>query len=91
MSDTADALWHGWQPSAPGQPADALTWTYHAQAVPDGEYWSVRVPRLDRTTQARTLAELEPMTRDLIATMENVPPDSFALTVTIAFPAEPSP
>jgi len=61
--------------------------TYHAEATPDGPYWSVRVPQVNRTTQARTLTELEPMTRDLIATMENVPPDSFALTVTIAFPA----
>ena len=157
MSDTADALWHGWQPTAAGaaartcrasavphgpdwtaarcadcgQPA-ALIWThdgpvwhhgtcpppsgtpayhaeatqdgpswpgapgprvYHAEAVPDGPhipgglFWSVRVPAIERTTQARTLAELEPMTRDLIATMEDVPPGSFALTLTIAFPA----
>ena len=77
-------------PSWPGAPGPRV---YHAEAVPDGPhipgglFWSVRVPAIERTTQARTLAELEPMTRDLIAVMEDVPPGSFELTVTIAFPA----
>jgi len=92
-----DPLWHGGRdPREPGW-ADGLVQlasgirTYHAEVTQDGPWWSVRVPVIERTTQARTLAELEPMTRDLIATMENVPPDSFELHVSVTFPArEPS-
>jgi hypothetical protein len=36
-------------------------------------------PEVQRTTQARTLREVEPMARDLIAIMEDVPADSFTL------------
>jgi hypothetical protein len=63
------------------------TQPYYAEAVPDGEFWSIRVPAIGRTTQARSLAEIEPMTRDLIAVMTGVPAGSFGLTVTLAFPA----
>ena len=55
--------------------------TFHAEAARDGEFWSVRVPEIGRTTQARTPAEIEPMARDLIAIMEDVPADSFGLEI----------
>jgi hypothetical protein len=58
---------------------------YHAEVARDGEFWSVRVPEIARTTQARTLAEAEPMARDLIAIMDGIPADSFDLDV--AMPA----
>ena len=47
--------------------------TYHAEVTRDGGFWSVRVPEIARTTQARTPAEIEPMARDLISVMEDVP------------------
>lgn len=56
--------------------------TYRAEVTADGEFWSVRVPEIARTTQARTPAEIEPMARDLIAIMEDIPADSFALEIT---------
>lgn len=58
--------------------------TYRAEVERDGEYWCVRVPELDRTTQARTLDEVEPMARDLIAIMEDVSKGSFDLEIVFA-------
>ena len=62
--------------------------TYHAEVDRDGKVWRVRVPEVARTTQARTLREVESMARDLIAIMDNIPADSFDLDVTLALPAD---
>jgi hypothetical protein len=62
--------------------------TYHAEVDRDGSVWRIRVPEVRRTTQARTLREVEPMARDLIAIMEDVPADSFDLHVRITLPEE---
>jgi hypothetical protein len=62
--------------------------TYHAEVDRDGSFWRVRVPEVERTTQARTLREVEPMARDLIVIMDDVPAESFDLKVTITLPAE---
>ena len=56
--------------------------TYHAEVSQDGKFWRVRVPEVARTTQARTLNEVEPMARDLIAIMDGIDADSFDLEVT---------
>ncbi len=61
---------------------------YLAEVDRDGTVWRVRVPEIRRTTQARTLREVEPMARDLISIMEDVPADSFAVTVRVTLPAE---
>ncbi|HVB45578.1 MAG TPA: type II toxin-antitoxin system HicB family antitoxin [Streptosporangiaceae bacterium] len=62
--------------------------TYHAEVDRDGRVWRVRVPEVQRTTQARNLREVEPMARDLIAIMDDIPADSFSLDVTITLPAD---
>ena len=62
--------------------------TYRADVDRDGRVWRVRVPEVQRTTQARTLSEVEPMARDLIAIMDDIPADSFSLDVTITLPAD---
>lgn len=62
--------------------------TYHAEVDRDGAVWRVHVPEVARTTQARTLREVEPMARDLIAIMDDIPADSFALDVTLTLPAD---
>lgn len=54
--------------------------TYHVRVERGDRYWLVHVVELDRWTQARTLREVEPMARDLVATMAGATPDSFALT-----------
>jgi hypothetical protein len=62
--------------------------TYHAEVDRDGRVWRVHVPEVQRTTQARTLGDVEPMARDLIAIMDDIPADSFGLDVSITLPAD---
>lgn len=62
--------------------------TYHAEVDRDGKVWRIHVPEVARTTQARTLREVEPMARDLIAIMDDIPADSFELNVSITLPAD---
>lgn len=62
--------------------------TYRADAERDGQFWHVRVPEVEWSTQARDLAEVEAMARDLIAVMDEVPADSFTLDLRIAFTAQ---
>jgi predicted RNase H-like HicB family nuclease len=61
--------------------------TYTARVERGEKFWLVTVPEIQRTTQARTLREVEPMARDLIAVMEEVDPQSFELKADIVFPA----
>jgi predicted RNase H-like HicB family nuclease len=60
---------------------------YTAQAERDGKFWFIRVPEIGYATQARTVDEIEVMARDLIATMKEVPADSFELDVSINLPS----
>lgn len=59
---------------------------YTARVTLDGRFWLIHVPALDRATQARHLREVELMTRDLIAVMLEVEPDSFSVDIDIAVP-----
>jgi hypothetical protein len=62
--------------------------TYHAEVDRDGTVWRVRVPEVQRTTQARSLREIERMARDLIAIMDDVPADSFNLNTRVTLPKD---
>lgn len=42
---------------------------YEVQAILDGRFWLVRVPAIERSTQARNVAEIEPMAKELIELM----------------------
>lgn len=67
--------------------------TYTATASRDGRWWLVRIPGLGNDpedglyTQARNLAEVEPMARDLIALWLEVPQDSVNVLVQVVLPA----
>lgn len=67
--------------------------TYKAIASRGERYWVVRVPGLGNDpeqglpTQARTLAEVELMARDLVAVWLEVPEDSFGIEVVVELPA----
>lgn len=52
-------------------------------------YWLVEVPAVGRTTQARSLREVEPMARDLIMVMSDgdLDPADVELEVTVEVPA----
>jgi hypothetical protein len=51
--------------------------TYHAIASRDGKYWLVHIPELGQYTQARTMAEVEPMAKELISLVDGVSTDTF--------------
>ena len=55
---------------------------YTAVCRQAGRWWAVDVPEIRGVhTQARRLDQVEGMTRDAIALLRNVPPDSFSVTV----------
>jgi hypothetical protein len=67
--------------------------TYTAIASPDPERgWLIRVPGLGSypedglPTWARSIPDIEPMARDLIAVYLDVPPDSFAVSTQVELP-----
>ena len=57
--------------------------TYTATAVREGRWWSIYVPEVDRHTQARRQSEIEPMARDLISIMTDLPAKSIRLVVRV--------
>jgi hypothetical protein len=61
---------------------------YRAEVERDGRFWRVRVPDIDRSTQARSLSEAEAMVRDLIAIMTDVPQNSFDVDMRIILPED---
>lgn len=64
--------------------------TYQANASRDGKYWLVHIPEINKYTQARNLAEVEPMARDLIALWLEIAPDSFDVTPHVELPVSAS-
>ena len=61
---------------------------YRAEVERDGRFWRVRVPDIDRSTQARSLSEAEAMVRDLIAIMADVAQNSFDVDMRIILPED---
>jgi hypothetical protein len=58
--------------------------TYEVVATRSGRWWALKFTGLDMGySQARRRADIEPMARDLIATMTEVAKDSFAITVRV--------
>jgi len=62
------------------------TWDVNVQR--DGKFWLIRVPGLAGGTQARTLAEVDEMSRDFIAGMTDASESSFDFQVDIELPPE---
>lgn len=55
---------------------------FTATAHREGDWWVIEIPELGQTTQARTPADIDEMTRDLIAVMRNMDPSEVQVTVT---------
>lgn len=62
--------------------------TYHVRVSRGDVFWLVHVPEINHYTQARNLAEVEPMARDLIAVMQEIDPHSFTVDVSVELPDE---
>lgn len=62
--------------------------SYTAQVSRSGKWWHVAVPEAGKfaMTQARRLKEIEPMTRDLLATIFDAPAESFTVVIVFADP-----
>jgi len=56
--------------------------TYDVIAQRDGKSWLLRVPAVERSTQALRLDQAEDMARDLIAIMTGQPEGSFDVEIT---------
>lgn len=62
--------------------------TYQLNVAREGRWWIIDAPEVDYRTQARTLADVEEMGRDLIAGALEIDPASFDVSVKIAKPAD---
>ena len=62
--------------------------SYVVNVTRDGRFWHIDVPEIQRVTQARNVGEIDLMTRDLIAIMLDIEPDSFDIDVQIQLPAD---
>lgn len=53
---------------------------YKVNVTQDGALWFIQLPSHENIfTQARSVEEIEPMTRDVISLMLNIPKDSFEI------------
>jgi len=59
----------------------STTTTYTATAVREGRWWNIQVPEVGGHTQARRLADIETMARELIAVTLDVPLSAVAVAV----------
>lgn len=59
---------------------------YDVLVQPDGRYWYVQVPAIERSTQAKGLDDIEPMAKDLITVMND--DDNPELKVTFVLPKQ---
>ncbi len=61
---------------------------YEVDVERDGRFWHIHVPEVARSTQARTLREIEPMAMDLIVIMDEVQRGAFQLDIHITLPED---
>jgi len=54
----------------------------------DGRFWYIDIPALDGATQARTLTEVDEMTKDSITLSTGTPADRIEIAVTIELSAD---
>lgn len=59
---------------------------YTARAVRDGKFWFITIEGVTGATQARTIAEIEPMTRDYLEIVEGVSAAAVQVTIDIVLP-----
>ncbi|MGW1678736.1 hypothetical protein [Saccharopolyspora sp. NPDC002376] len=62
--------------------------TYDVHVTRDGKFWMIRVPAVERTTQARKVSEIREMAQDLIEIMTDKPAGDIELDIHIDLPAE---
>jgi hypothetical protein len=62
--------------------------TYHADVTRDGKFWLIRVPEIDRSTQALRYKDVPTMASELIEIMTGLATDDYDLDLTVQLPSE---
>jgi DNA-directed RNA polymerase specialized sigma subunit len=62
--------------------------TFRADVTRDGRFWSIRIPELDRSTQALRYKDITTMANDLVEVMTGLTVDEFDLHLTVHLPTE---
>jgi hypothetical protein len=60
--------------------------TYHAEVTRDGRFWLVRVPEIDRSTQALHYKDVRAMASDLIEIMTGLGSEDYDLHLHVRLP-----
>lgn len=55
--------------------------TYHAKVTRDGKFWLIRVPEINRSTQALRYEDVPAMASDLIQIMTGLTSDDYDLHI----------
>ncbi len=61
---------------------------HQAIARKDGRWWTVEVPELDVTGQARNLAEVDDVAREIVALVLDVDPGDVCVRTTVGLPGD---
>ncbi|RJQ76256.1 hypothetical protein D5S17_18485 [Pseudonocardiaceae bacterium YIM PH 21723] len=62
--------------------------TYNAEVTRDGRFWFVRVPEINRSTQALRYADVETMACELIEIMDGLTREDYDLHLVVKLPSE---
>lgn len=60
--------------------------TYHAEVTRDGKFWLIRVPEIDRVTQALRYADIPVMAGELIEIVEGISSAEYRLELDVRLP-----
>lgn len=61
--------------------------TYHADVTRDGRFWSIRIPDLDRSTQALRYKDVSVMAAELVEIMTGLGNDDYDLELKVRLPS----
>jgi DNA-directed RNA polymerase specialized sigma subunit len=61
--------------------------TYTADVSRDGKFWLIRIPEIDRATQALHYKDVATMASELIEIMEEIGPDDYNLQLNVRLPS----
>lgn len=61
--------------------------TYHAEVTRDGRFWLIRIPEIDRSTQALHYKDVPTMASELIEIMEGLGSEDYNLHLKVHLPS----
>jgi hypothetical protein len=62
--------------------------TYHAEVTRDGKFWLIRIPEIDRSTQALRYKDVPAMASDLVEIMTGLGDGDYDLHIEVQLPTE---